>query len=55
MGGVLAAAILAVLLVVVSGPRFISLLRRRGIRQSIREEGPARHQAKPVRPQWVAF
>ncbi len=50
MGRVLAAAILAVLLVVVSGPRFISLLRRRGIRQSIREEGPARHQAKAGTP-----
>lgn len=50
MGRVLTAAILSVLLVVVTGPRFISLLRRRGVGQSIREEGPARHQAKAGTP-----
>lgn len=50
MGRVLAAAILAVLLVIIAGPRFIALLRRRGIGQSIREEGPARHQAKAGTP-----
>lgn len=50
MGRVLAAAIVAILLVVVTGPRFISLLRRRGIGQSIREEGPAHHQSKAGTP-----
>ncbi|NLE73181.1 MAG: phospho-N-acetylmuramoyl-pentapeptide-transferase [Actinobacteria bacterium] len=50
MGRVLTAAILAILLVVIIGPRFIALLRRRGIGQSIRKEGPARHQSKAGTP-----
>lgn len=50
MGRVLAAAILSVLLVVVLGPRFISLMSRKGVGQLIREEGPARHKAKAGTP-----
>jgi len=50
MGRILAAGILAIVLSVVAGPRFIALVRNRGIGQRIREEGPERHIGKAGTP-----
>jgi phospho-N-acetylmuramoyl-pentapeptide-transferase len=47
---ILAAGLLAMVLAVVAGPRFIAWLRGRGIGQSIRELGPERHQEKQGTP-----
>ncbi len=50
MGRILAAGILAIVLSVVVGPRFVALVRNRGIGQRIREEGPQRHSSKAGTP-----
>jgi phospho-N-acetylmuramoyl-pentapeptide-transferase len=47
---ILAAGLLAMVLAVIVGPRFIQWLRNRGIGQSIRELGPERHQEKQGTP-----
>ncbi|HZK48435.1 MAG TPA: phospho-N-acetylmuramoyl-pentapeptide-transferase [Thermoleophilia bacterium] len=47
---VLAAGLLAMVLAVVAGPRFIRWLRDRGIGQNIRDVGPERHQVKQGTP-----
>jgi phospho-N-acetylmuramoyl-pentapeptide-transferase len=47
---ILAAGMVAMVLAVVAGPRFIGWLRKRGIGQHIREEGPERHSAKQGTP-----
>jgi phospho-N-acetylmuramoyl-pentapeptide-transferase len=46
----LAAAVLAAVLSIVAGPRFIVLLRRLRAGQHIREDGPAHHQVKQGTP-----
>jgi phospho-N-acetylmuramoyl-pentapeptide-transferase len=46
----LAAAVLAAIVVIVSGPAFISFVRRLRAGQQIRAEGPERHQAKQGTP-----
>lgn len=50
MTKILAAGLLAMVLAVVVGPRFITWLRGRGIGQNIRELGPERHQEKQGTP-----
>lgn len=50
MGRILAAGILAIVLSVVVGPRFIALVRNRGIGQRIRAEGPQSHSSKAGTP-----
>jgi len=47
---VLAAAIIALVISVLLGPRFIAFLRRNEFGQQIREEGPERHVAKQGTP-----
>src|SRR5262249_61924445 len=50
MARVLAAAIIALVISVLLGPRFIAFLRRNEFGQHIREEGPERHVEKPGTP-----
>ena len=50
MTRILAAGLLAMVLAVVAGPRFIEWLRSRGIGQNIREVGPERHSEKQGTP-----
>lgn len=50
MTRILAAGLLAMVLAVVAGPRFIAWMRSRGIGQNIREAGPERHQEKQGTP-----
>ncbi|MHB1344678.1 MAG: phospho-N-acetylmuramoyl-pentapeptide-transferase [Thermoleophilia bacterium] len=50
MTRILAAGLLAMVLAVLTGPRFIAWLRRRGIGQNIRDLGPERHQGKQGTP-----
>jgi phospho-N-acetylmuramoyl-pentapeptide-transferase len=50
MERVLMAFIVALLVSILAGPRFIEFLRRRELGQHIREEGPERHQAKQGTP-----
>ncbi|MHB0979696.1 MAG: phospho-N-acetylmuramoyl-pentapeptide-transferase [Thermoleophilia bacterium] len=50
MTRILAAGLLAMVLAVLAGPRFIEWLRRRGIGQNIRDLGPERHQEKQGTP-----
>ncbi len=47
---ILAAGLLAMVLAVVTGPRFIGWLRARGIGQNIRDVGPESHQVKQGTP-----
>ncbi len=47
---ILAAGLLAMVLAVVTGPRFIGWLRARGIGQNIRDLGPESHQVKQGTP-----
>jgi phospho-N-acetylmuramoyl-pentapeptide-transferase len=47
---VIAAAILAMVISILAGPKFIDFLRDRELGQQIREEGPARHVAKQGTP-----
>ena len=46
----LAAAVLAAVISVLAGPRFVTLLRRLRYGQNIREDGPAHHQTKQGTP-----
>ena len=50
MERVLAAGIIAMIISILVGPRFIRFLRRNELGQHIREEGPARHIAKQGTP-----
>jgi phospho-N-acetylmuramoyl-pentapeptide-transferase len=50
MTRILAAGLLAMLLGLVTGPRFISYIKTRGIGQQIREDGPDRHSEKQGTP-----
>src|SRR5437773_2372443 len=50
MGHVLAAAILAMAISILAGPKFIDFLRRNEFGQQIREEGPAGHAVKQGTP-----
>ncbi len=50
MTRVLAAGLLAMVLAIVAGPRFISWIKTRGIGQQIRDEGPERHSEKQGTP-----
>jgi phospho-N-acetylmuramoyl-pentapeptide-transferase len=50
MARVLAAALVAMIIAILSGPTFIAFLRRNEFGQQIREEGPARHQTKQGTP-----
>ncbi len=47
---VLIAGLLAMVIAVALGPKFIEWLRSQGIGQQIREEGPAGHMVKPGTP-----
>src|SRR5215204_3929381 len=47
---VLAAAVIAMVIAIVVGPRFIAFLRRKEYGQHIREEGPKHHMAKQGTP-----
>ena len=47
---VLIAGLVAMVLAIVIGPSFIEWLRRAGVGQQIREEGPARHIVKQGTP-----
>ena len=47
---VLIAGLVAMVLAIVIGPTFIEWLRRAGVGQQIREEGPARHIVKQGTP-----
>jgi phospho-N-acetylmuramoyl-pentapeptide-transferase len=50
MTNVLAAGVLAILISVLAGPRFVDLLRRFRVGQRIRDEGPSGHQTKSGTP-----
>ena len=50
MTRVLVAGVVAGLISILAGPRFIDFLRRRELGQHIREEGPARHVVKQGTP-----
>jgi phospho-N-acetylmuramoyl-pentapeptide-transferase len=50
MARVLAAAIIAMVISIIVGPKFIAFLRRNEFGQQIREEGPARHLEKQGTP-----
>src|SRR5262249_56429408 len=50
MDRVIAAAILAMVIGILAGPKFIDFLRERELGQHIREEGPAGHVAKQGTP-----
>ena len=50
MERVLAAGLLAMLISIVAGPKFIDFLRRNEMGQHIREEGPAGHRVKQGTP-----
>ncbi len=50
MTNVLASGVLAILISVLAGPRFVRLLRRYKVGQRIREEGPAGHKTKSGTP-----
>jgi phospho-N-acetylmuramoyl-pentapeptide-transferase len=50
MARVLAAALVAMIIAILSGPTFIAFLRRNEFGQQIREEGPERHQTKQGTP-----
>ena len=47
---VLIAGLVAMVIAIVIGPTFIEWLRRTGVGQQIREEGPARHIVKQGTP-----
>ena len=47
---VLIAGLVAMVVAIVIGPTFIEWLRRAGVGQQIREEGPARHIVKQGTP-----
>jgi phospho-N-acetylmuramoyl-pentapeptide-transferase len=50
VGRVLVAGIMALVLALVAGPRFVGWLRNRGIGQTIRDEGPEHHTTKQGTP-----
>lgn len=50
MTNVLASGVVAILISVIAGPRFVALLRRYRVGQRIREEGPEGHQTKSGTP-----
>ena len=50
MTNVLAAGVVAILISVLAGPRFVTLLRRWNVGQRIREEGPEGHKVKSGTP-----
>jgi phospho-N-acetylmuramoyl-pentapeptide-transferase len=50
MARVLVAAVVAMIIAILSGPTFIAFLRRNEFGQQIREEGPVRHQTKQGTP-----
>ena len=50
MARVLVAALVAMIIAILSGPTFINFLRRNEFGQQIREEGPERHRAKQGTP-----
>ena len=50
MSGVISAAIVAMLLSILLGPRFIAYLRSKELGQFIREEGPQGHVIKQGTP-----
>jgi phospho-N-acetylmuramoyl-pentapeptide-transferase len=50
MGRVLVSGLVALVLALVAGPRFIGWLRNRGIGQTIRDEGPEHHTSKQGTP-----
>ncbi len=50
MARVLVAALVAMIIAILSGPTFIAFLRRNEFGQQIREEGPERHQVKQGTP-----
>ena len=50
MTSVLASGVVAILISIFAGPRFVALLRRYKIGQRIRDEGPAGHQTKSGTP-----
>jgi phospho-N-acetylmuramoyl-pentapeptide-transferase len=51
---VLAAAVIAMVIAIVVGPRFIAFLRRKEYGQHIREEGPQHHVVKQGTPVMAA-
>ena len=50
MTNVLASGVVAILISIFAGPRFVGLLRRYKVGQRIRDEGPAGHQTKSGTP-----
>ncbi len=50
MARVLTAGLIAMLISIIAGPKFIAFLRRNEFGQQIREEGPAQHQVKQGTP-----
>ncbi len=50
MERVLAAGLLAMLISIVAGPKFIDFLRRNEMGQHVREEGPEGHRVKQGTP-----
>ena len=50
MTSVLASGVVAILISVLAGPRFVQLLRRWNVGQRIREEGPEGHKVKSGTP-----
>ena len=50
MTNVLASGVVAILISIFAGPRFVALLRRYKVGQRIRDEGPAGHQTKSGTP-----
>ena len=53
MAKVLIAALVAMILAILAGPRFIAFLRRNEFGQHIREEGPEQHARSRERRRWV--
>jgi len=49
---ILGATLVALVIGLLTGPRFIRLLQKRGIGQNIREAGPERHSIKQGTPPW---
>ena len=54
MSRVLIAALVALIVSILIGPRFIAFLRKNEFGQQIREEGPEHHSRSPARPRWAA-
>ena len=54
MTRVLIAALVALIVSILVGPKFIDFLRRNEFGQQIREEGPQHHSASRARRRWAA-